>query len=394
VRFSSVLFVLSVACVAGCSQQPASSPARDAALAIPRTPAAVSFSTIYSFKGAPDGAGPEAGLNLFAGKFYGTTLVGGTGQDGTLYDVDENGKEHVLHGFTGSPDGAFPEAALTNLNNSGLYGTTASGGDKSSFGTVYELQIDSSVATYRAIYSFKKSPDGNHPFADLAVFGNSLFGTTLLGGTAGKGTVFEVHPDGTERVVYSFAGAPDGDGPTGGLADANGALYGTTEHGGANNFGCVFKVQTDGTERVIYSFKGGSADGKSPIAGLTVANGLLYGVTSQGGTSDDGTIFELHEDGTERVVHSFSGSDGRFPYGPLTVLKGLLYGTTRDGGTNDLGTVFEVHPDGTFRSLHSFIGSDGSEPAGSLTVAAGNAFAGTTRKGGVDNHGTVFLVQL
>jgi uncharacterized repeat protein (TIGR03803 family) len=33
-------------------------------------------------------------------------------------------------------------------------------------------------------------------------------------------------------------------------------------------------------------------------SGLTVLNGLLYGVTSRGGANDDGTVFEVHEDGT------------------------------------------------------------------------------------------------
>lgn len=177
----------------------------------------------------------------------------------------------------------------------------------------------------------------------------------------------------------------------------NGNLYGTTELGGANDVGCIFEVHPDGTERVLYSFKGaGSNDGAAPLAGLTLLNGLLYGVTSRGGPNDDGTIFEVHLDGTERVIYSFKGSDGMFPFAGLTALNGALYGTTiRGAGSNDAGNAFEAHTDGTLRVLHTFTGgADGRGPDASLTVAAGNALVGTTRRGGTTNNGTVFVIIL
>jgi uncharacterized repeat protein (TIGR03803 family) len=389
-----ILFGVALTVVAGCSQQTVSStPASNAALAVPRVRAGVTFSTIYNFKGAPDGSIPEAGLTLFAGKFYGTTTAGGTGahNDGTIFDVGLDGTEHVRHSFTFTPDGSKPGSGLTNLNNLAMYGTTSVGGDKS-VGIVYEFKSDGS---YRIVYSFKNGADGANPDGDLTVLNNLLYGTTLFGGADANGVVFEVHTDGTERVVYAFTGMPDGDRPHGGMAQLNGTLYGTTELGGANNLGCVFSVKPDGTEKVIYSFKGaGSSDGSAPLAGLTVLNGLLYGVTSKGGANDDGTVFEVHDDGTERVIHSFNGSDGMYPYAGLTVLKGLLYGTTIRGGANDFGTVFEVHTDGTFRMLHDFTGTEGAKPQAILTAAAGNALIGTARRGGTTNNGTVFLVQL
>jgi uncharacterized repeat protein (TIGR03803 family) len=379
--------------LAACSHQTTSPPVSDTAYALPRAPAGMTFSTIYSFKGAPDGGIPEAGLTLFAGRFYGTTSAGGTGphNDGTVFSVQEDGTEHVLHSFVFTPDGSVPEAGLANLNNVSLYGTTSIGGAKGD-GIVYEVKSD---GTERLVYSFKGGKnDGVNPVGDLTRLNGLLYGTTLFGGPDSKGVVFEVHTDGTERVVYAFTGTPDGDRPHGGMAHLNGALYGTTELGGANNRGCVFTVKPDGTEKVLYSFKGaGSSDGAAPLAGLTVSNGLLYGVTRSGGANDDGTVFEVHVDGTERVIHSFNGSDGRFPYAGLTVSKGLLYGTTIRGGANDYGTVFEVHTDGMFRVLHDFTGTDGAGPDASLLLAAGNAFLGTTRRGGTTNNGTVFLVK-
>lgn len=73
---------------------------------------------------------------------------------------------------------------------------------------MYEIKGDS-TPSYRVVYAFKRSPDGRYPVGNLTAFKDSLFGITLDGGTASKGTVFEVS-SGTERVLYSFTGAPDG----------------------------------------------------------------------------------------------------------------------------------------------------------------------------------------
>jgi uncharacterized repeat protein (TIGR03803 family) len=70
----------------------------------------------------------------------------------------------------------------------------------------------------------------------------------------------------TETVLHSFAGGPsDGAFPFAGLiADRDGNLYGTTASGGASNFGVVFKLAPNGTETVLHSFTGSPSDGTSP----------------------------------------------------------------------------------------------------------------------------------
>jgi uncharacterized repeat protein (TIGR03803 family) len=174
----------------------------------------------------------------------------------------------------------------------------------------------------------------------------------------------------------------------------NGSLYGTTDFGGETNDGCVFKVQLpSGTESVLYSFQGGSNDGSEP-QGLTVLNGLLYGITSAGGADNVGTVFEVNENGTERVLHSFKDSEGSNPIAPLMVLNGVLYGTTFRGGAHGAGTAFGISPDGKFNRLHDFDGKDGSGPAGRLALGGGNSLVGTTQSGGDSNNGTVFVLPL
>jgi uncharacterized repeat protein (TIGR03803 family) len=386
--------ILSLGAFAGCSQQTVSSPASNGQLTTQREPAVEPFKLIYSFKGSPDGAAPVAGLTsspTVSGALYGSTKTGGTKGNGTVFVVDaDTGKEGVLHAFTG-PDGSDPESDLTLLNGP-LYGTTVAGGANND-GTVYEIKPD---GTERVVHDFA-GMDGKTPSADLTadLTNGVLYGTALSGGAFGGGVVFAVRPkDGTEHTIHDFRSTPDGAKPLSALTLLDGAYYGTTVLGGANDIGCVFEVHPNGTEKVVYDFKGaGRNDGADPEAGLAVLNGVLYGVTRVGGANNKGTIFEVHKDGTERVIYSFKGSDGMDPRASLTVFKGLLYGTTTRGGTLDFGTVFEVHPDGTLRVLHSFSESDGRGPRASLTDYT-NALYGTTSLGGANKLGTVFEVVL
>jgi hypothetical protein len=103
------------------------------------------------------------------------------------------------------------------------------------------------------------------------------------------------------------------------------------------------------TYETIYSFKG-SPDGSDPMGGLvTAANGALFGTTFAGGTSGQGTVYELtYAKATgwkENVLHIFSGSpDGANPESTLAFgSTRALYGTTRVGGGGE-GAIFEMTP--------------------------------------------------
>jgi uncharacterized repeat protein (TIGR03803 family) len=77
------------------------------------------------------------------------------------------------------------------------------------------------------------------------------------------------------------------------VMDKRGSLYGTTNGDGAHGAGAVFKVTRKGTETVLYSLAGGS-DGASPQAGLIRdEQENLYGTTTSGGASGDGTVFAV-----------------------------------------------------------------------------------------------------
>lgn len=101
------------------------------------------------------------------------------------------------------------------------------------------------------------------------------------------------------KVLHGFLGAPsDGVLPNGGLViDASGNLYGTTTSGGATNQGTVFEITSAGSEQVIYNFcklGSGCPDGAGPYAGLAIdSHGNLYGTTREGGSAQGGPVFEL-----------------------------------------------------------------------------------------------------
>jgi uncharacterized repeat protein (TIGR03803 family) len=280
------------------------------------------------------------------------------------------------------------------------------------------------------LYAFKGGSDGCYPDAGLLEDkSGNLYGTTSIGGgegsgcygNTGHGTVFKLAPNGNKTVLHVFAG-PDGAGPSGDLiADKASNLYGTTGGGGAYGYGTVFRLAPDGTHTVLYSFAG-EGDGAYPYAGLVRdARGNLYGTTYQTDgqyceNSGDcgGTVFQIAPDGTETVLHAFTGEqtgDGADPTGGLILDKdGNLYGTTSMGGTtgcegeyepNGCGTFFKIAPDGTETLLYAFRGrkhGDGSYPGGNLIRDDAGNFYGTTGQGGQDGchpyHGCGTVFQL
>jgi uncharacterized repeat protein (TIGR03803 family) len=255
--------------------------------------------------------------------------------------------------------------------------------------------------TLHVLYNFAGSADGGDPYASLIrdAAGN-LYSTVDYGGTSFAGAVFKVAPNGTETVLYSFSGGADGAYPFSPVVrDAAGNLYGTTSQGGSANAGVVFKVDPNGTETVLHSFTGG-ADGIIPIGGLLRDKaGNLYGATSQGGTYNDGVLFKISPRGKETILHTFTGSttDGKYPSytSLLTDTLGDLYGVTEEGGAADGGILYKLSKTGKLTILHSFKGgtTDGCNVLGTPFMDAAGNFYGTTSSCGTHMLGTVWKVS-
>jgi uncharacterized repeat protein (TIGR03803 family) len=196
---------------------------------------------LYNFRGGADGHSPIAGVILdSAGNLYGTTSAGGAANAGVVYMVSPAGQETVLYSFTGGADGSLPYAGVVRDAASNLFGTTLEGG-AGGHGVVYELDT---AGQETVLHNFGNGADGGSPHAGL-IFDASgnLIGTADYGGTVGAGVVFKVDLAGNETVLYNFTNGDDGGFPLAGvILDSSGDLYGTTYRGGNQRSGVVFKL--------------------------------------------------------------------------------------------------------------------------------------------------------
>jgi uncharacterized repeat protein (TIGR03803 family) len=333
-------------------------------------------SVLYSFSGGTDGGSPYAGvIRDSAGNLYGTASQGGASNLGVVYKVDATGHETVLHSFHG-PDGSGVTTGVIRDPSGRLYGTTPYGG-ASNFGVVYRLSASGQETVLR---TFTGGTDGRYPAAGVILDSSgNVYGTTQNGGgTSDGGVVYQLDPAGNETVIASFAYTAGGSNPYGGvIRGPAGNFYGTTFYGGASGLGVVYELDLTGRETVLHTFTGG-ADGAGPYAGVIRDSvGNLYGTTSEGGASNDGTVYKVDTAGNETVLHSFSGTDGRIPIGGVILDSGgNLYGTTSRGGANDDGAAFKIDSAGNETVLYSFnYETVGGNPyAGLVLDSAGNLY--------------------
>jgi uncharacterized repeat protein (TIGR03803 family) len=347
------------------------------------------LSTLATFTDA-NGAEPDAGLTAdAAGDLFGTTSGGGLPYNvGTVFEIAQSTGALTTLATFNEANASGPRGSLTIDAAGNLFGTTSFGGIG---GTVFEIPESTGALTTLASFT---GANGLGPEGSLTLdAAGDLLGTTAEGGATGIGAVFEIAKStGAITNLASFTGA-NGSSPYGGLiSDAAGDLFGTTYFGGTDDDGTVFEIaKSTGALTTLASFTG--ANGADPEGSLTIdAAGDLFGTTVNGGSDGDGTVFEIAKStGALTTLATFTGANGAGPKGGLTIdAAGDLFGTTNEGGTDNDGTVFEIaKPTGGLTTLATFTGTNGAGPLGNLTIDAGNLF-GTTQTGGADNDGTVF----
>lgn len=364
------------------------------------TPASPALTTFYVFGPAPgtNGYSPYAGMARGSdGNYYGTAYLGGAAFKGTIFRITPTGVISNLHSFSGtfgSGDGSNPYAPLLLGKDGNFYGTTIGGGSGGN-GTVFRI---SPSGAFTNLFSFT-SGQGSQPYGGLLQGSDgNLYGTTY----GGAGSVFRISTNGTSfTTMHSFAGA-DGFGPMAGLVQgSDGNFYGTTEKGGTNgwNIGTVFSITSAGSFTHLHSFSG--PDGSTPVASLVAGiDGNLYGTTRLGGIpsgSSVGTVFRISSAGAFATIYSFTNcvASSCAPYGALMQASdGNFYGTTASGGVStnncNCGTIFRLSPGGDLTLLYSFSSADGSTPYGTLVEDSNSNLYGTCELGGSPDYGTVF----
>ncbi len=365
-------------------------------------PASVpTLKTLYTFPGSANALDPWGGLTAGTGMFYGTTANGGAHNRGTIYAVNmTTGGEKLLYSFA-EGDATGPQSGVVAAGGV-LYGI-GNGGGANGVGGIYSYTIATHVE--KLLVSFTAAMGGGSG-SNVTIAGSTLYGTTLGNGT-GYGTVFKFDlTTGVETTLYNFTGGTDGGNPQYGVTLANGILYGATSVGGSGTTGVgggtVFAVNaTTGAEATLFTFDG-TAHGGNPYGGVIDVGGVLYGTTTNGGSLNAGAVFAYNiSTGKEKTLYNFTGrEDGANPQAALINVGGILYGTSSagDGGLSPFGAVFAVNAKtGAETTLYTFPadGSNGGHPLTPLRYFKG-ALYGTSfgLESALDQCGTVFKIDI
>lgn len=346
------------------------------------------FSVVRHMNGPTDGGSSQTDLvQATDGNFYGTCYSYGPKGNGTIFKITPAGTFTVLRALTSTTDGSNPYGNLFQNTDGFLYGLNRSGGSGGA-GTAYKI---STAGTFTMLHSFVTATEGSTPNGGF-VRGNdgNLYALTSYGGVYTGGTAIKMTSTGTVTTIASFNGAASGNTPLESLTKGrDSAYYGTTSDGGAYGFGTIFKICAGATS-TLFSFNR-NVNGGFPKGSLLLANdGNFYGMTYDGGSNSGGTIFKITPGGTFTVLrHLIPATDGGAALGSLIQgTDGLLYGMTSSGGSAAGGTIFKITLTGTFTVLRNLAyATDGSNPEGALVQGKDGNFYGMT-----SNNGRIFKI--
>jgi uncharacterized repeat protein (TIGR03803 family) len=260
-----------------------------------------SYSLVYDFpRGGSNGAFPDNAVVFDQdGNMFGTTPS--LQSYGDVYELQpSNGgwTQSVIFTFADLSTGTQPVGDLIRDQSGKLYGVTFTGGANDD-GVVYQLVPSGSGWTENVLHIFDHNSDGANPGGGLLLDkAGNLYGTTGGNGGWGVGTVFMLTPAGgtwNETILHNFE---RNENPEASITmDTAGNLYGTTLMGGQDGAGTIFKMTPGSggwTYTVLKEFNGTCNDGCSPFSDVTMdASGKLYGTTSQGGTHGQGVVWQI-----------------------------------------------------------------------------------------------------
>ncbi len=301
----------------------------------------------------------------------------------------------------GSLNGVNPQAAPIQGADGAFYGTTPSGGAFGN-GTIYRRAADGTLTVLHSLAG--QDPTTGRPLEGSNVTAaliqgpdGSFYGVAQQGGVNGYGTVFKLAADQTTfTVLHSFDYSTEGDNPDAALLlGQDGLLYGLTQNGGPNSGGAIFSFATDGSAFTVLHTLDYSTEGYNGNTSLVQGpDGTFYGAKQSYGPNNGGTVFSLtvaNGVGNLTVLRAF-GQSSSSPNGKLVLDNGVLYGTCSNGGSNGYGDIFSVTTTGAtvVDPLYSFTaGTDGAYPQSGLVLSGGLLY-GTASSGSTSGYGDVF----
>jgi uncharacterized repeat protein (TIGR03803 family) len=202
------------------------------------------------------------------------------------------------------------------------------------------------------------------------------------------------------KVLAYYSGNPSTPYPPAVIAQSRGGYLVTTTAQDSGGFGEAFRVTTSGSVTTLHQFTLGETN-HDPFSGLTLGrDGLFYGTTRFGGTSNNGTIFTMTADGVITTLHEFGDGPDLHPIAPpVQSLYGDFYGTTAGDAGNDEpasnpGSIYKIDSLGNYTLLHALTLDDGTNPPAQLVQSPTNFwFYGVAQRGGADGNGTIFRID-
>ncbi len=370
------------------------------------------FNKKLDFNAKETGAYPNFLNQTNSGKYFVTTIHNDIDGGGTIIECDpahDIFKRKQAFIDKRADNGKNPVGTLVQADNGKLYGLTNQGGIKNdsaagaySNGVLFEF--DPVTLTYVKKFDFDMTEYGGKPVGQLVKANNGkLYGMTPRGGIyydpysgyVSHGVLFEWNPDvDSFNVMHKFNGT-EGSYPQGSLIKAtNGLLYGMTSDGGIYGYGVIFEYDCNTntySKRFDFDLNNTGGDPRGTL--MEASNGKLYGITFSGGEYEHGVLFEWVSDSNKfSKLFDFSNTDGKYPGGTLVQANnGKLYGLTAMGGEFDMGVLFEFDPNtNIFNKKIDFSNIYGGSPYGSLIHGSNDRLYGFTRNEENNSLGVFF----
>ncbi|MCB0494425.1 MAG: hypothetical protein KDC93_18635, partial [Cyclobacteriaceae bacterium] len=337
------------------------------------------------------------------GKLYGVTTYSGAGSAGELYEYDfSNSMTTYLVQFDDFPLKSGV-GQLTEISPGKLIGKCEEGGSNG-YGGIFEYDLNTSSFVVKA--SFESKSGGSYESLIVGSDGK-MYGLNPYGGAASYGVLYEFEPStSTLNEFYNFNIIEEGYNPTSLVLSSSGKLYGVNNRGGVYDGGTLFEMNPltyEITPLVQFKPVVTTSARVSQIANnyssphflMEASNGKLYGRTNRGG-GNYGVIFE-YDPVTDALAKKleFDSNTGynasSIRGGGLLEVSGKLYGVTRVSGPSGRGALFEYDmASSSITSTADFDVVGISEPTSNLILAANGKLYGTSTIGGLNNKGTIF----
>jgi len=291
----------------------------------------------------------------------------------------------VLYSFpTATGELRLPHNSLVEGEDQHFYGTAWVGGPTDFDGGVYKI----SKAGQLTPLIYFDGTNGRSPRGGLVRGPDGSFFGVVNGGVTSSnnnGSIYRITTNGGFSVLKAFGSSSNGS-PEALTLAPDGILYGVTSGGGTFGWGTIFRFLTNGSFKPLYSFRESDAYPAKPALG---PDGWLYG-TAAGGSGFHGIVFKCSTNGEFVNLVQFNGTNGRSPRGLIFGHDGKLYGTTSGGGRFGLGTIFSLTTNGMLATLIHFDGTNGLWPDSVMQSREGFLYGVTIYTATNSDYGTLF----